>query len=141
ALALPDSIVFAQVSGLGTAGAPTEERNEGDGRDRNAPTTVRIEGELKLSFEAPALSKDQCEAVASTGYHQRNEIARVNSTLEITDCAAASGAFTIALRIRDRSGESKTLEFNETWQRSDEKDVAFTADYPIGENAELISTR
>ena len=61
--------------------------------------------------------------------------------LEIADCAAASGAFTVAVRTRDDSGQEKPLEFSETWQRTDGEDVTFTADYPIGENVELLSVR
>jgi hypothetical protein len=53
----------------------------------------------------------------------------------------ASGTFTVALRVRNESGEDKPLEFSETWQRSDAQDVKFTADYPIGENMELRSVR
>ena len=70
-----------------------------------------------------------------------NTIARVNSTLKIADCTVASGAFSVALRIRDESGAEKPVEFNETWQRSDAQDVKFAADYPIGENVELLSVR
>jgi hypothetical protein len=29
----------------------------------------------------------------------------------------------------------------ETWQRDDDKDVSFSADYPIGENVDLVSAR
>jgi hypothetical protein len=43
--------------------------------------------------------------------------------------------------VRDESGEVKSLEFNETWQRSDAKSVVLEADYPIGENVELVNAR
>jgi hypothetical protein len=105
-------------------------------------TTVRTEQEPKfISIEVPALPNTQCGATTTTEYLQLNTIARVNGTLKIADCAAASGAFTVALRVRDESGEDKPLEFNETWQRSDDQDVQFAADYPIGENVELVGVR
>ena len=80
---------------------------------------------------------------ATSEYQQRNTIARLISTLAIADCpAAASGTFTVAVRVRDDSGETKPpVEFSETWQRSDDQDVKFTKDYPIGENVELVSVR
>ena len=104
-------------------------------------TTVRTERELKLSIEIPAVASAQCEAVASTSYHQRDTVARVESTVETADCAAAAGEYKIAIRVRDESGEVKSLEFTETWMRSDAKSFVVETDYPIGENVELVSAR
>jgi hypothetical protein len=102
---------------------------------------VRLEQELTLSIElAPLLLKTQREAVATTEYRQQHTIARVASTLELRDCpAAASGEFTFQVSVQDDSGEIKPLQFKETWQRSDDRDVQFAADYPIGDGVELIS--
>jgi hypothetical protein len=105
-------------------------------------TTVRLEQEISLLFKLNALPlATQCGATTTTAYQQLNTIARVNGTLEITDCAAASGAFTVAVRVKDDRGEERPLEFSQTWQRSDDEDVTFSADYPIGENVELVSVR
>jgi hypothetical protein len=104
-------------------------------------TTVRTEQELKLSIEVPALPSRQCEAAIATSYHQRNAVARVLSKINTGDCAAAGGEFKVALRVRDDSGEVKTLEFPGTWQRSDAAELELTSDYPIGDNAELVSAR
>jgi hypothetical protein len=105
------------------------------------PKTERTEQELKISIELPAVRSGQCGATTTTEYYQVNTIARVNSKLQIVDCTVASGTFTVALRVRDENGEEKPLEFSETWQRSDDQDVTFAADYPIGENVELRSVR
>jgi hypothetical protein len=111
-------------------------------RAREQPgATARTEQEIKLSIELPPLPSAQCEAVVSTSYHQRNTVARVESTIKVSDCAAAAGEFTLTLRVRDDGGEIKLLELGETWQRSDDRDVSFTKDYPIGENVELVSAR
>ena len=159
ALALLASTAFAQTSGIPPPS--TARSNPGSFYERDTvpacvtsgggsrarknceeePTTLRTEQEFKISIEVPALPSAQCEATSSTDYHQRNTVARVNSTLAIPDCAAASGEFTVALRIRDDSGREQALEFSETWQRSDDQDVHLTADYPIGENVELLSVR
>jgi hypothetical protein len=108
-------------------------------QERVESTVLRTEQELRVSIETPALS--QCQATTTAGYEQRNTLARVRSTIEVRNCAAASGEFTVTLRIRDANGEIKTVDFRETWQRADDKAVAFSADYPIGENVELVSAR
>lgn len=160
--ALPASTAFGQVIFAPSSG-PSPTSNEGRATDRDdivhcqaaaggsrvrencelETTTVRAEQELKLSIKlnAPPANR-QCSASTTTESQQRNTIARINGTLEIKDCTVASGTFTVALRVRDDSGEEKPpLEFSETWQRSDDANVAFTADYPIGENVELFSAR
>jgi hypothetical protein len=104
--------------------------------------TVRIEQEIKLAIRlAPPPSALQCGASTTTASQQRDTIARINSTLEIKGCTVASGAFTVALLVKDENGQQTPLEFSETWQRSDDADVQFTADYPIGENTELVDVR
>ena len=103
--------------------------------------TVRDEREIKFSLELPALRSTQCEATAETRYSQRNTVARVESTIEIPECTMASGEMTLSVRVRDEAGAIKPLEFEASWQRSDDEDVRFTADYPIGENVELLSVR
>jgi hypothetical protein len=105
------------------------------------PATPRTEREIRFSIEVPAIPSMQCEASTSTSYHQRNTVARLLSTITVEGCAAAGGNFTVAVRVRDESGAQQTLEFEETWQRSDDQDVSLMADYPIGENVELVSVR
>jgi hypothetical protein len=161
-VALPSSTAVAQVIfGPGMQGGP-DRANEGRATERGdiyhcqgAPggsrvrencevetTTVRIEQEIKLAIKlAPPPSVLQCGASTTTAFQQRDTIARVSSTLEIRDCTVASGAFTVAMLVKDENGQDKPLEFSETWQRSDEQDVQFTADYPIGENMELLEVR
>ena len=103
--------------------------------------TVEFEQELKLAFTLNTPPNLQCGATTTTEYQQMNTIARVTGTLEIRDCAAASGEFTVAVRTKDESGVEKPLEFFETWQRSDDQDVSFTNDYPIGDDVELVGVR
>jgi len=99
------------------------------------------EPELNVAIPVPAIASAQCSATATTEYRQANTLARVNGALAISDCAAASGGYTVIIRVRDESDAEKLLEFNETWQRRDDQDVKFMADYPIGENMYLMSTR
>jgi hypothetical protein len=117
------------------AGAVAQERG------RSSETTIRTEQELKFSFELDAPPSAQCEAATETSYHQRNTAARVEMTIKTDDCAAAGGEFKVTVRVKDDNGETKPLEFDGVWQRSDAAAVALTIDYPIGENVELVSAR
>jgi hypothetical protein len=87
-------------------------------------------------------SGPQCEATTLTEYQQRNNVARVTGTVSLAACpAGTAGTFTLAVRVRDDSGESRTIEFAEAWQRDDTQDHTFNTDYPIGDNVELMSVR
>ena len=105
------------------------------------PEIVREDHVIKFSLELPALPGVQCEATAETTYSQRNTVARAETTIEVPECTKASGEMSMVVRIRDASGETRWLDFDEAWQRSDDQDVHLTADYPIGENVELMSVR
>jgi len=111
------------------------------GAQQPEPTVLRSEQELKVSIETPALASTQCQATTTAAYEQRNTNARVRGTIKVESCTAASGEFTVTIRVRDDSGEVKTLELKETWQRDDDQDVSFSTDYPIGENVDLVSAR
>jgi len=166
-LALPASTAYAQFVTPGTAGGTPDRGTEGrvfEDRDvkscrgaqggsrivrsdcvikaETEPESVSHEQTIDLSFKLDAPSAVQCSAAATTEYEQRNTVVRIDSTFAIADCTQASGAFSVSVRVKDESGEEKPpLEFSETWQRSDANDVRFTADYPIGENVDLISVR
>ena len=92
-------------------------------------------------YDLPAILSVQCAATTKTEYQQRNTSARVDGAIAISDCTAAAGAYNVAVRVKGDSGQDQVLEFSETWQRSDDRDVSFSADYPIGENVELVSVR
>ena len=104
-------------------------------------TTFRLETELTVTIDTPEIGGAQCAAEYSSSYHQRNTVARVESTIRVQGCTVASGEFTVALRIKGEDGEVKVIELEDTWARTDDKDVSLVADYPIGENVELVSAR
>jgi hypothetical protein len=109
--------------------------------DEPETTTVRFEQTLELLIDLPAIVSAQCAATTTTEYQQRNTSARVDGAIAISDCTAAAGAYEVAVRVKGDGGQDQVLEFNETWQRSDDRDVSFSADYPIGEDVELVSVR
>jgi hypothetical protein len=104
-------------------------------------TTLRTEMEFKLAIAIPEILSAQCAATTTTEYQQMDTAAHIDGKLEIADCKTASGAFKVAIRVEDASGAEKLLEFEETWRRNDNEDVAFAGDYPIGEDTELVSVR
>jgi hypothetical protein len=107
---------------------------------QQATAATQPQTQITIVSELPPASP-QCQASVSTGYFQANTLARVEGTIEIDGCAAATGRYTVAARIRDDSGETKTLEFAETFSRDDDQSLTFKGDYPIGENVELVSVR
>ena len=168
-LVLPVSIAYGQqVFGGGNAAAASTS-NQGSATGKNVPqcqaapggsrmrnrnsaecdavaaaeaTTVKTEQQLNVTLEVPAPEALQCAATTETQYSQRNTVARVTGTVSIANCSAGStGTFTVVARVKDESGETKPIEFGETWQRDDAKDVTFTSDYPIGENVDLVNVR
>lgn len=104
-------------------------------------TTFRLETELTVTIDPPKVADAQCAADYESSYHQRNTVARVESTIRVQSCTVASGEFTVTLRIKGEDGEIKVIELDETWARTDDMDVSLVADYPIGDNVELVSAR
>ena len=109
-----------------------------------APATIaEVERELEATTELGAQLRElKCEATTLTEYVQRNTMARVNGRISLANCpTGTTGTYLVVARVRDASGEIKPIEFSETWQRDDAQDVSFNADYPIGDNVDLVSVR
>jgi hypothetical protein len=102
---------------------------------------ARTEQEITTTIKLPALESNACEAGIRFEFSQRGTLARLQGTIENRTCAASTGEYSVAVRIKDAAGETKTLEFHESWQRPDDQVVAFKSDYPIGENVDLLSVR
>lgn len=104
-------------------------------------TSSETEKELKFSLELPAAKLLQCATTVEVEYTQRDTSVSVEGTLDHKDCAASTGEYRLTVSVRDTSGELKRLEFVESWRRADDQPVAFKAEYPIGENVDLVSVR
>jgi len=103
-------------------------------------TTVRVQAKLRNAPEAP--SAPLCEATTLTEYNQRNNVARVTGKISLANCpAGTTGTYSIVARVKDETGEIKPIEFSEIWQNDAAQDVPFAADYPIGDNVELVNLR
>jgi hypothetical protein len=104
-------------------------------------TTVRTETEVEFSLELPKPETRTCAASIAIEYSQRDTVVNVEGTIENPDCAASDGDYRLTVRVRDENAAVKTLEFVESWQRDDGRPVEFAADYPIGENVDLVGVR
>jgi len=120
-----------------SAGAAPHVVVEKNGQSTRVVTQSNISIDVKLA----AKPTKACQATITTRSEQRNTLAHVEGTIESADCAACSGDYTLVVRIRDASGETRTLEFSESWRRADEAPVKFTADYPIGDDVDLLGVR
>ena len=103
-------------------------------------TTIAVAKDMPIEIQAN-VKQPSCDATMAIQYEQRNTVARVAATIENPSCAACTGEYTIFVRVRDESGESKTLEFPGQWRRADDEPVKFTADYPVGTNVDVLSVR
>ena len=109
--------------------------------DEPAAQVRTTERELTRTFAVTAPDLRQCEVVIENEYYQRDTIVRLNSVITNEDCAASNGEFDIELQLEDADGETQRLVFHESWQRGDDRAVEFMADYPIGDNVELVRLR
>lgn len=109
--------------------------------DEDQGTRIRLERELKLPPVQGLPASKECRAEIAISYVQKNTLADVDGTIENPTCGASSGEFTLAVSVRDDSGALQTLEFQQSWQRTDDKTVEFSAEYPIPENVDLLRIR
>jgi hypothetical protein len=129
---------LADEPAAGSAGQPS--RLAVDKNPRTHSTTISVSREIPIEIQT-TIKGHSCDPTMAIRYEQRNTVARVEATIENPSCAACSGEYTIAVRVRDDSGESKTLEFEGQWQRADDKPVQFTTDYAVGTNVDVLSVR
>jgi hypothetical protein len=111
------------------------------GVDEAGQTIVRTEREVTRTFGFAPPPTLECESNLDLEYFQRDTIARVKGMIQNETCGASSGQYDIEAEVKYENGETKTLVFNESWWRDDDQPVAVTAEYPIGENVELIRIR
>jgi hypothetical protein len=102
--------------------------------------TARMRAEANKVPVVPPIVP-QCQASTEIAYAPRQGVAHLDGSILVTSCPAGStGAYTIVLTVK-KDGEETTLEFAETWPGNDRPAVKFTADYPIGDGAELADVR
>jgi hypothetical protein len=109
--------------------------------DAGSKTRVVTEQDVTVRIDIKQKPSATCAATINAVSEQRNTSARVTGVLENAQCAASGGEYTLAVTLRGADGERRTLEFPQTWARTDDKPVAFTYDLPIGPDVDLVSVR
>lgn len=97
---------------------------------------MEIEHTVKLTMKPP--ESRRCQAQLQISYLQKNDVASVESTLNNSDCAASSGSYIVAVRIRDENDEMSNIEYEETWQRVNIQPIVMKKEYFAGENVDII---
>ncbi len=134
-------VTLAALADEPAAGSPDQSSKLTIGKDRHTHiTTIAVSKDLPIEIQT-TIKGHSCDPTMAIQYEQRNTVARVEGTIENPSCAGCTGEYTIAVRVRDESGESKTLEFQGQWQRADDKPVKFTADYAVGANVDVLNVR
>jgi len=107
-------------------------------RDQDADKAkFLVEQEIPTRMQLPEIQFNSCQASITLQYHQRNTLARVESTVENESCTTSTGEYQLLVNIVDESGASRNLSFSETWEQKDDSPLTFSRDYPIGENVTL----
>lgn len=104
-------------------------------------TVLRVEAALPVTLDLPALRPIHCAAVIAIEFTQRDTVVDVAGTISNSECAACSGDYEVLVSVRNESAGLKTLRFVESWTRQDDQPVSFSAQYPIGENVDIVGVR
>lgn len=143
---------FVVLSQVGVLQAANGEGDETTASPEANTSAAKSEGEINEGGEAAATDgsyrielkaplTNVCNATMSLRYSQRNTLVHVAKTIENPNCGASHGDVTIVIRTLSDDGEEKTLEFPETWTRSDDQPVVIETEYQIGENVDLKTVR
>jgi hypothetical protein len=116
------------------------------GRHVSGMTCSTFAGLLVFGACVPLVSAQEvrlssCLPAIALGYDQRNNVAKVDGTIDTAQCAATSGDIELTVSIRDAAGALQTLKFTQHWQREGDPSIVFEAEYPIGENVDLVRVR
>jgi hypothetical protein len=105
--------------------------------------TLVIEHQLEVTtrLEGLAFQTRNCRAEVSLSYIQNDTLASVEGEINNATCGASSGNLVLSIRTSNERGELTTQEFTHPWVREDDQPVVFSADYPIGENTDLVRVR
>jgi hypothetical protein len=127
-------IVLLGVAGMVSTAAAQDERKF----TMPAPQFILVPKEPDVLVAPEVISVARtCGSEVNIVYEQRNTLARVEGTIESSSCPASHGEYSFVIAVRDENNERSTLEFTETWQRSDDEPISFVKEYPIGENVDL----
>ena len=106
--------------------------------DESSNRTMTIELRKTITMEERV---GGCNARLAIEYWQKGDVADVKMVLNNDECAASHGDFTIEVRVRDDDGELSSEKFAEVWAREDDRPLAISRLYRIGDDVDLIRVR
>jgi len=68
-----------------------------------------MEQEIPTRMQLPEIQFNACQASVTLQYHQRNTLARVESTVENESCTTSTGEYALLVNIVDGSGARHPL--------------------------------
>ncbi|MFT6408270.1 MAG: hypothetical protein ACJAQ6_001687 [Arenicella sp.] len=98
---------------------------------------------VSTTFDAPVvpLELKVCEIELSTDYWQEDDIIKVDTVLENSQCGASKGTYTVRVSTRNALDESKTVKYQEAWSRDNSEPLRSIHTYSMNGDLELIRVR
>ncbi len=107
--------------------------------DRDVSNTLTKTKTVEMKVES---TTSHCQATASLDYFQRGAEAQVETSIDTDECGPAQGSYVVKITVRgDGDEEARVLNFDETWERSDDAPVEAMRRYPIGDDVDLLRVR
>jgi hypothetical protein len=117
-----------------------QEVKEIDGEKVNVQV---ISKPTSTTFNAPDVSAEltACAANIVTDYWQEDDIIKVETMVENTQCGPSKGLYTVKVRTRNDAGDLSTTKYQEQWSRDDSGDIRATHTYSMNGYKELVRVR
>ncbi len=98
--------------------------------------------EIRIQIEAEhEYVTNACEARLEVSYYQKGDSVHVETELSNDQCGASSGSYALEVRYRGDDGETRSVEFEELWERSDAEPITLGKDYYVAENIDVLRVR
>ncbi|MBL4673126.1 MAG: hypothetical protein JKX81_12785 [Arenicella sp.] len=95
------------------------------------------------TFDAPAASVEltACAANIVTDYWQEDDLIKVETLVENTQCGPSKGRYTVKVRTRNDAGDLNTSKYQEQWSRDDNGTIKAIHTYSMNGHKELVRVR
>jgi len=95
------------------------------------------------TFDAPAdpVELTACAANIVTDYWQEDDLIKVETLVENTQCGPSKGLYTVKVRTRDDAGDLNTSKYQEQWSRDDSHSIKTIHTYSMNGHNELVRVR
>ncbi len=111
---------------------------QGDARGGD-PATLTLDPTIVIRQQPVVAAADACRAEAAISYMPLGQRVRVDTTINITDCAmAANGEFALRVRTRDQDDELQVRQYQESWARQENLPVELTTYYDVDAGQRLV---